>query len=224
MYVAPCAGASATKVLDVKTPETSSMADGGKMSAISVTSAMLVSFKLMQRDTPCIESLELPIVASPSASSDEIEAIDKMELSNSRSSMNVGGLMLSRLDWQLLRLELMSSNDVAFKLLVTPSARRTISGTTWPFLALKVCRHSILGIVAFNVVLDDFSGLPVIEIRLSITDGGWIILNVEQTELEKKSYFERLHFKMAMGCLVSLLKSQIFKSLFKADIIIFRSM
>jgi hypothetical protein len=37
-----------------------------------------------------------------------------MELSSSRSSIRVGGLMLSRLDWQLLKLELMSSKDVAF--------------------------------------------------------------------------------------------------------------
>jgi hypothetical protein len=34
--------------------------------------------------------------------------------------------------------------------------------------------------------LDVFSGLAVMEIRLSIMDGGWIMLNVEQTELERK--------------------------------------
>jgi len=73
-----------------------------------------IDTRLIYLDTACMESFELPILASPSASSDEMDAIDKMELSSSRSSIRVGGLMLSRLDWQLLKLELMSSKDVAF--------------------------------------------------------------------------------------------------------------
>ena len=95
--------------------------------------------------------------------------------------------MLSKFDWQLEMLELKSVET--FQAVVDcvstwPRALRTISGTFWPFLPLKfmtLCRHSSL-----EDTLGLFGNegcLSLIEIKLFIKDGGWMLSKVEHMEL-----------------------------------------
>jgi hypothetical protein len=99
--------------------------------------------------------------------------------------------MLTKLDWQLLMLMAMLRSLLETAALLA-SAWRTISGTPKTFLALSLAEKEdseAKGLTALGM-----------DTRLSIMDGGWMELSVEQMDMAMTSLLTRSLTRSASSC------------------------